>query len=47
MKVEIEGPGKRLRVYVGEQDHYHGKPLYEAIIYRMREERIAGATALR
>lgn len=47
MKIDIEGPGKRLRVYIGEKDHYHGKPFYEAIVYRLREERIAGATVFR
>jgi uncharacterized protein len=47
MKIEINGPGKRLRVYLGEQDTYHGKPFYEAIVYRMREERIAGVTVFR
>ncbi|MCP4216067.1 MAG: DUF190 domain-containing protein [bacterium] len=47
MKIEIEGPGKRLRVYIGEKDHYHGKPFYEAIVYRLRDEKIAGATVFR
>jgi PII-like signaling protein len=47
MKIEIEGPGKRLRVYIGEKDHFHGKPFYEAIVYKLREKRIAGATVLR
>ncbi|MCP5109029.1 MAG: DUF190 domain-containing protein [bacterium] len=47
MKIEIEGPGKRLRVYIGEKDRYHGKPFYEAIVYKLREERIAGATVIR
>jgi uncharacterized protein len=47
MKIDIEGPGKRLRIYIGEQDRYHGKPFYEAIIHRMKEERIAGATVIR
>jgi len=47
MKLDIEGPGKRLRIYIGEKDHFRGKPLYEAIIYRLREDQIAGATVLR
>ncbi len=47
MKVDIKGPGKRLRIYIGEQDRYRGKPFYEAIVYRLREERIAGATVFR
>ncbi len=47
MKIELEGPGKRLRVYIGEDDHYHGKPFYEAIVYKLREAKIAGATVIR
>jgi PII-like signaling protein len=47
MKIDIKGPGKRLRIYIGEQDHYKNKPFYEAIVYRMREERIAGVTVIR
>ncbi len=47
MKIEIEGPGKRLRVYIGEKDHYQGKPFYEAMVYRLRKERIAGATVFK
>ncbi len=47
MKKTIEGPGKRLKVYIGENDRYHGKPFYEAIVYRMREEHVAGATVTR
>jgi uncharacterized protein len=37
-------PGKLLRVYVNKDDRYCGKPLYEAIVDRCRELKIAGAT---
>lgn len=40
-------PGKLLRVYVNKDDQYGGKPLYEAIVDRCRELKVAGATAFR
>ncbi len=36
-----------LTVYVGEQDTWHGKPLYAAIVTRLKEAGIAGVTVLR
>jgi uncharacterized protein len=36
-----------LRVFVGEDDRFHGHPLYEAIVLRAREAHLAGATVLR
>jgi PII-like signaling protein len=45
--MKIEGEGKLLRIFVGESDRWHGKPLYQAIVERMREEGLAGATVLR
>lgn len=36
-----------LRVYVGEADHHHGRPLHEAIVHAAREHGLAGATVLR
>ncbi|MFI5386612.1 MAG: DUF190 domain-containing protein [Fimbriimonadales bacterium] len=43
----IEGPGKALVIYVGETDHWHGKPTYAAIVERARKEGLAGATVTR
>jgi|SRR5215469_16086577 len=40
-------PGKLLRVYVNRDDQCDGKPLYEAIVDRCRELKVAGATAFR
>lgn len=40
-------PGKLLRVHVSEHDHYNGKPLYEAIVQKCREMKIAGATVFK
>jgi PII-like signaling protein len=45
--MKIEGEGKLLRIFVGESDRWHGKPLYQAIVDRVREEGLAGATVLR
>lgn len=39
--------GKLLRVHVSEHDHYDGKPLYEAIVQKCREMKIAGATVFK
>lgn len=36
-----------LRIFVGENDHWHGRPLYEAIVLKARELHVAGATVLR
>ena len=45
--MRMEGEGKLLRVFVGESDTWHGRPLYEAIVARVREEGLAGATVVR
>jgi hypothetical protein len=42
-----DSDAKLLRVYIGEADTWHGKPLYQAIVERMRRRGIAGATVLR
>lgn len=43
----MEGEGKLLRLFIGESDTWHGKPLYQAIVERVREEGLAGATVIR
>ena len=45
--MKIEGPGRLLRVFVGESDRWEGRPLHEAIVLRARERGLAGATVLR
>jgi len=37
-------PGKILRIHISESDRHQGKPLYEAIVAKCRELKIAGAT---
>lgn len=39
--------GKLLRVFIGESDRWHHRPLYEAIVLKARELGLAGATVLR
>lgn len=39
--------GKLLRIFIGESDTHEGRPLYEWIVHKAREEGLAGATVLR
>lgn len=45
--MKMEGEGTLLRIFIGESDTWHGKPLYEAIVELVRREGLAGATVLR
>jgi uncharacterized protein len=36
-----------LRVFIGEDDKFKSRPLYEAVILKARESHLAGATVLR
>jgi len=36
-----------VRIFVGEDEKYHGLPLYEAIVLKAREMHLLGATVLR
>jgi PII-like signaling protein len=45
--MKLEGTGLLVRIYLGESDRWHGKPLYQAIVERLRERGLAGATVLR
>jgi hypothetical protein len=38
---------KRVTIYIGESDKWHGVPLYEAVVLKARELHLAGATVLR
>lgn len=35
---------KMLRIYIGQDDRWEGKPLYEQIVLKLREQHAAGAT---
>jgi hypothetical protein len=39
--------GSLLRIFIGERDRHDGKPLYEWLVLRARQEGLAGATVLR
>jgi PII-like signaling protein len=40
------GKAQLLRIFIGEDDSLHGKPLYQVIVRRCRELDMAGATVL-
>src|SRR5436190_18570142 len=39
--MKTEGESQRVRVYIGESDQWHGKPLFAAIVERCRMEGLA------
>lgn len=45
--MKIEEPALLVRIYIGESDQWHGRPLYQSIVELLRERGLAGATVLR
>jgi len=45
--MRIDGQGLLVRIYIGENDRWEGRPLYQAIVGLLRDRGIAGATVLR
>lgn len=45
--MKIPADGQLLRIFIGEADKWHGKPLYEEIIYLAKKEKLAGATVVK
>jgi uncharacterized protein len=45
--MKLEGKARMLRIHFGEDDKWHDKPLYQAIVEKCRELDIAGATVFR
>ena len=45
--VTVPREGKLLRIFIGEQDKWHGQPLYDAIVQLARQQGLAGATCLK
>lgn len=45
--MQIPRDAMLLRIFMGESDHYQGKPLYEALVLKARELHLGGATVLR
>ncbi len=47
MPHRFHGERTLMRIFIGESDKYHGKPLYEALLEKFRQQGLAGATVLR
>ena len=45
--MEISGKAGMLKVYVGESDKIHGRPLHEEIVFEARKAGLAGATTFK
>ncbi len=45
--MELEEKAVRLRIYMGESDHYQNLPAYKAVVHFLREQGIWGATVVR
>jgi uncharacterized protein len=45
--VKLPEDGCLLRIFIGESDHWDGRPAHEAIVLRAKEAGLAGATVLR
>jgi PII-like signaling protein len=43
----FKGERTLMRIFIGESDKYHGRPLYQALLERLREKGLAGVTVLR
>ncbi|MGO9451666.1 MAG: DUF190 domain-containing protein [Candidatus Binataceae bacterium] len=45
--MQVPSEATLLRIFIGEGEHADGRPLYEAIVLKARELKMAGATVLR
>jgi PII-like signaling protein len=45
--MKLPAEAEMLRIFIGESDKYHGRPLYEVIVEEARRRGMAGATVLR
>lgn len=45
--MNIKGKGKLLKIFIGESDIWHGEALYHAILKKIKENGLAGATTIR
>lgn len=43
----MNGETKLLKIYVGEQEHYHDKPIYQYLVRFLKEKGIGGVTVSR
>lgn len=45
--MNLDKSARLLRIFLGEFDKHHGRPLYESLTLAAKKQRIAGATVLR
>ena len=45
--MQLPEEGYLLRIFIGESDKHEGKPIYEWLVLKAREQGLAGATVLR
>jgi len=45
--MRLQGPARRLTVFIGESDRWHQRPLYAEIVHRAHAAGLAGASVLR
>lgn len=45
--MQLPSEAELLRIFIGESDKHHGRPLYEVIVEEARRRGLAGATVLR
>ncbi|MDD5217200.1 MAG: DUF190 domain-containing protein [Candidatus Omnitrophica bacterium] len=45
--MKMPADGKLLRIFIGEQDKYQGRPLYEAIVLKAKQDGLAGTTVMK
>lgn len=45
--MQLPNEAELLRIFIGESDKWHGRPLYEVIVEEARKRGMAGATVLK
>jgi uncharacterized protein len=45
--MSLQGPAKRITIFIGESDRYQHKPLYAEIVHRAHKQGLAGASVFR
>ena len=45
--MQLPNEAELLRIFIGESDKWHGRPLYEVIVEEARKRNMAGATVLK